>query len=194
MGRGSVRPRAEIESPHNPRGRRRVSKHHAGGKRLEGFGCPVPTDRCRRRKRTAPTSIQRGWRRGASRKHPERNTCVRVYPRMRGVRACCVSPRGAKQRAVGVRAFARHVPNDWPRWTRMITGRLNAAPSNIIRQPPSWDHWLVWIVYSAELGYRYTGDGSWQTFEQETRGWKTNGNRSRIREFCRRFRRRGAFR
>ena len=69
----------------------------------------------------------------------------------------------------------------------MITGRLNAAPSNIIRQPPSWDHWLVWIVYSAELGYRYTGEGSWQTFEQETRGWKTNGNRSRIREIYRRF-------
>ena len=46
-----------------------------------------------------------------------------------------------------------------------------AVRTHIAYRPPSRDHWLAWIVYSAELGYRYSGDEYWQTFEQETPGW-----------------------
>jgi hypothetical protein len=41
---------------------------------------------------------------------------------------------------------------------------------------------LAWIVYAAELGYRYVGDEYWYTFEQETPGWNLRGERSWIRE------------
>ncbi len=62
-----------------------------------------------------------------------------------------------------------------------------AVRAHIAYHPPSRDHWLAWIVYSAELGYRYSGDEYWQTFEQETPGWLANGDRYRIREFYQRF-------
>ena len=61
--------------------------------------------------------------------------------------------------------------------------------THIASQNPSRNHWLAWIVYSAELGYRYSGDEYWQTFEQETPGWISNGDRYKIREFYRRFER-----
>ena len=50
-----------------------------------------------------------------------------------------------------------------------------AVRSDIARRRPSPDHWLAWIVYSSELGYRYSGDEYWQTFEHETPGWTDNG-------------------
>ena len=62
-----------------------------------------------------------------------------------------------------------------------------AVRAHIAYRSPSRDHWLAWIVYSAELGYRYSGDEYWQTFEQETPGWIANGDRYRIREFYQRF-------
>ena len=64
-----------------------------------------------------------------------------------------------------------------------------AVRTHIAYRPPSRDHWLAWIVYCAELGYRYSGDEYWQTFEQETPGWIVNGDRYRIRDFYRRFQR-----
>ncbi len=64
-----------------------------------------------------------------------------------------------------------------------------AVRAHIASRPPSRDHWLVWVVYSAELGYRYAGDEYWQTFEQETPRWTVNGDRYRVREFYRRFER-----
>lgn len=64
-----------------------------------------------------------------------------------------------------------------------------AVRTHIASRAPSRDHWLVWVVYSAELGYRYAGDEYWQTFEQETPGWIFYGDRYRIREFYRRFER-----
>ena len=64
-----------------------------------------------------------------------------------------------------------------------------AVRTHIASRPPSRDHWLVWVVYAAELGYRYAGDEYWQTFEQETPGWIVNGDRYRIRDFYRRFER-----
>ena len=62
-----------------------------------------------------------------------------------------------------------------------------AVRTHIFYRPPSMDHWLAWIVYSAELGYRYSGDEYWQTFEQETPGWIANGDRYRIRDFYQQF-------
>ena len=64
-----------------------------------------------------------------------------------------------------------------------------AVRDHIARRPLDSDHWLTWIVYSAELGYRYTGDEYWQTFEQESPGWEVNGNRHGLREFFRKFER-----
>ena len=63
----------------------------------------------------------------------------------------------------------------------------HAVRAHITHRRPSQSHWLAWIVYSAELGYRYSGDEYWQTFEKETPGWLRNGDRYRIREFYRRF-------
>jgi hypothetical protein len=62
-----------------------------------------------------------------------------------------------------------------------------AVHAEIVRDPPSVQHSLPWIVYSTELGYRYSGDEYWQTFEQKTPGWTVNGNRYTIRDFYRSF-------
>jgi hypothetical protein len=53
--------------------------------------------------------------------------------------------------------------------------------------PPSAEHSLPWIVYSTELGYRFSGDEYWQTFEEETPGWTNNGSRHAIRGFYQSF-------
>jgi hypothetical protein len=53
---------------------------------------------------------------------------------------------------------------------------------NIASRFPSQDHILPWIVYAAEIGYGYSGDEYWQTFEEKTPGWLTYGSREWIRE------------
>ena len=58
---------------------------------------------------------------------------------------------------------------------------------HIAEHPPSEDHALVWIVYSSELGYRYAGDEYWQTFEQETPGWRDHESRYWLRACFRSF-------
>lgn len=68
-----------------------------------------------------------------------------------------------------------------------VQGLENAVRTHIARRPPSLNHSLAWIVYSAELGYRYSGDEYWQTFEQETPGWTRNGDRYKIRDYYQRF-------
>src|SRR5262245_17542714 len=35
------------------------------------------------------------------------------------------------------------------------------------RRKPSDEHWLLWTIYSSELGYEYAGREYWQTFEKE---------------------------
>ena len=70
-----------------------------------------------------------------------------------------------------------------------VSALERAVRANSASRAPSRDHWLVWVVYSAELGYRYAGDEYWQTFEQETPGWVVYGDRYRIREFYWRFER-----
>ena len=57
-----------------------------------------------------------------------------------------------------------------------------AIREHIQHGTPSRDHRLAWIVYASELGYIYAGDEYWQTFEEETPGWTTYGNRYWLRE------------
>lgn len=67
-----------------------------------------------------------------------------------------------------------------------------AVRAHIANGPPAWDHALTWMVYASEIGYRYSGDEYWQTFEEETPGWTINGDRYWVRrcflwfqrEFC----------
>ena len=49
------------------------------------------------------------------------------------------------------------------------------------------DEWLPHIVYATELGYAYTGDEYWQTFEAQSPGWKELGDRTYIRRKFRAF-------
>ena len=53
---------------------------------------------------------------------------------------------------------------------------------------PSVDYILPWVVYATEIGYRYEGYEYWQTFEEQTPGWRYHGNRYWIRScfinFC----------
>lgn len=52
---------------------------------------------------------------------------------------------------------------------------------------------LPFVVYAAEIGYRYQGDEYWPVFEAETPGWKARGNpqrtfiRRRYEEFAQTF-------
>lgn len=62
-----------------------------------------------------------------------------------------------------------------------------AIRAHIAEGAPSREHPLPWVVYSAELGYRYSGDEYWQTFEDETPGWTAYGDRYWIRNCFRRF-------
>lgn len=45
--------------------------------------------------------------------------------------------------------------------------RRNVARRHIRTQP-----WLPLVVYATEVGYGYSGDEYWQTFEEETPGWE----------------------
>lgn len=47
-----------------------------------------------------------------------------------------------------------------------------AIRDHIKNNPPLKEHWLVWVVYASEMGYRYDGHEYWQTFEKKTVGWK----------------------
>ena len=53
--------------------------------------------------------------------------------------------------------------------------------AQILKGPASWEHHLPWVVYATELGYRYSGDEYWQTFEQQTPGWLEHGDRYWVR-------------
>jgi hypothetical protein len=58
-----------------------------------------------------------------------------------------------------------------------INALATAVRNHIAGSPPSFGHALAWIVYAAEIGYRYSGDEYWQTFEEATPGWTANGDR-----------------
>ena len=52
---------------------------------------------------------------------------------------------------------------------------------------PLTRHWLLWAVYSAEIGYGYTGDEYWPSFEEQTPGWGFN-DRPKVKTWFRKFR------
>ncbi len=62
-----------------------------------------------------------------------------------------------------------------------------AVRAHVAVNEPTREHRLPWIVYAAEIGYRYSGDEYWQTFEQETPGWTVHGDRYWIRDCFRWF-------
>jgi hypothetical protein len=49
------------------------------------------------------------------------------------------------------------------------------------------DTWLPFVVYAAEIGYEYSGDEYWQTFEARTPSWAERGDRHYIRRRFRQF-------
>lgn len=63
-----------------------------------------------------------------------------------------------------------------------LTDLERGIKAHIDQSLPSKEHWLCWIVYAAEIGYRYSGDEYWQTFEAETPRWTIYGDRYWIRE------------
>ena len=51
-------------------------------------------------------------------------------------------------------------------------------------------HWLLWVVYAAELGYDYDGEEYWPSFEQRTPRWRLQADRrGMLRQWFLRFRR-----
>lgn len=57
---------------------------------------------------------------------------------------------------------------------------------------PADRHFLVWAVYSAEIGYQYSGEEYWATFSRLTPSWQDSQNsrnhiRSAFEEFHRKF-------
>lgn len=63
-----------------------------------------------------------------------------------------------------------------------IADLANAARSYVATWSPSRMHSLVWIVYAAEVGYGYSGDEYWQSFEAKTPGWSFRGDRGWLRD------------
>lgn len=49
------------------------------------------------------------------------------------------------------------------------------------------DAWLPFVVYATEIGYEFSGDEYWQTFEARTPGWAERGDRSLLRRRFREF-------
>jgi hypothetical protein len=50
--------------------------------------------------------------------------------------------------------------------------------------------WLPFVVYAAEVGYEYSGDEYWQTFESRTPSWADHGDRRYVRQKFRAFKER----
>jgi hypothetical protein len=61
---------------------------------------------------------------------------------------------------------------------RLLMTTVRAAVQR--RQRPG-AAWLPFIIYSAEIGYEYSGDEYWQTFTSRTPGWAEIGDRDYIR-------------
>ena len=67
----------------------------------------------------------------------------------------------------------------------LLKGAVRAAISDfhLAGYQPTW---LPFVVYAAEMGYGYVGDGYWTTFSSLTPRW-TNQERSTIRDWFVRF-------
>lgn len=69
---------------------------------------------------------------------------------------------------------------------------LAAELSNQVRcGKPDAKHWMVWVVFAAEIGYSYAGAEYWQTFGERLPAWKpyadNSRNRTQIRVWFRQF-------
>ena len=64
---------------------------------------------------------------------------------------------------------------------------LGAVRTHVAILQPSSQHRLAWVVYATESGYAYSGDEYWQTFEDQTPGWKQRGDRRWLRSSFRYF-------
>lgn len=54
--------------------------------------------------------------------------------------------------------------------------------AHIVTARPENAHTFPWLVYAAEVGYLYSGDEYWQTFEAQTPGWTVHGERTWLRD------------
>lgn len=63
-----------------------------------------------------------------------------------------------------------------------ISELQNCVRSAVRSGRPSHKYWLPYVIYAAEVGYRYTGDEYWHTFETATPGWVERGDRHYIRQ------------
>ena len=63
-----------------------------------------------------------------------------------------------------------------------IDSVAQAVRADVTARSPSGTHSLAWVVYAAEVGYGYSGDEYWQTFELKTPGWIYRGDRSWLRD------------
>ena len=56
---------------------------------------------------------------------------------------------------------------------------------------PANQHWLVWVVYAAEVGYKFAGDQYWQTFAESLPDWHQHADGDYIKhafeDFGRKF-------
>lgn len=52
-----------------------------------------------------------------------------------------------------------------------------------ILQPTDW---LLWVIYATEVGYNYSGDEYWHSFEDKTPGWELH-HRRKIKTWFRKF-------
>ena len=68
-----------------------------------------------------------------------------------------------------------------------IAALESAVRSAVRHQDFPAEAWLSLVVYAAELGYRYSGDEYWQTFETQTPGWGQSANRQCIRSVFEKF-------
>lgn len=50
-------------------------------------------------------------------------------------------------------------------------------------------HWLLWVLYATELGYRYDGVDYWPPFYRETPGWSLYGSPQLLTRWFRQFQR-----
>jgi hypothetical protein len=69
---------------------------------------------------------------------------------------------------------------DLPAITELLRARLR---NRQLLRP----HWLVWVVYAAELGYAYDGQEYWQSFEDAMPLWREQGTRRHLRDWFSQF-------
>ena len=50
----------------------------------------------------------------------------------------------------------------------------------LLRSANLASHWLLWVVYAAELGYDYDGDEYWSSFEKRTPYWRADAGRRQL--------------